>query len=385
MAEKQIKKICFVVSAEMQAIAFLLPHIKNLSGYYSISIVLNTKNDNFLQEINPKISVFPIFLEREINLISDIKSLIKLYLLFKNNRYDVVHSITPKAGLLSMLASFFARVPIRVHWFTGQVWATKKGLFKLFLKQMDRFIYLFATDVLVDSPSQRNFLVKHRIIKLNNTGVLGSGSVCGVDTAIFKPDKDSALSLRRSIGVSQKSFVILYIGRVSKDKGVANLGHVFSKLAKRYSTLELLIVGPDEGSLKEVLSICRNFLSRVKVVGFTNVPEQFMNSADLLCLPSFREGFGTVVIEAGACEVPSIVTKIYGLNDAIEEGITGLTYDPSNLNEMESKIEKFINNKALRQEMGAASRKRALQYFDQKILIKELESFYQELLQRPSC
>jgi glycosyltransferase involved in cell wall biosynthesis len=288
-----------------------------------------------------------------------------------------VHSVTPKSGLLSILASYLTRVPVRIHTFTGQVWATKNGLSKKILKWLDYLISSLATTVIIDSHSQRNFLIKNKIIKENNSIVLGNGSISGVNHERFRIDLLLRKKIRSDLKISDDTVIFLYLGRIKKEKGVLDLLEAFSLIKEKYKNTRLLIVGPDEDFLASIIKK----QDKVSLFPYTQNPEEFMNASDVFCLPSYREGFGSVIIEAGACGIPSIGTKIYGLTDAIKDNLTGILISLKSINELEKAMEVMILDSKVRSDMGKAAYEYSIRRFSQENITKKLISLYSNLLQ----
>ena len=369
------KSICFVATVEFAVSAFLLNHLKELSKYYDLTVIVNLKNPNFLIDKKLDINFVNINFSREINIISDLLSLAQLVYLFLIKRYDAVHSITPKAGLLAMIASFLTFIPVRIHCFTGQVWATKSGSSRLFLKLIDKVIGILSTQNIIDSKSQYNFLVKNNVLNEDKALVFGSGSVSGVDLLKFKPNTKVKLSLRKKLNISTSSFVFVFIGRINFDKGIYDLidSFILADLKSAY----LLIIGPDEES---ILSKFKDKQSNIIFSDITSSPQDFLAVSDVLCLPSHREGFGNIVIEAAATGLPSIVSNIYGLSDAIVQNKTGLTHEPKNVEEITRLMIALFNDRKLVARLGKAAKKRAISEFDSKILVKHWKDFYNQKL-----
>jgi glycosyltransferase involved in cell wall biosynthesis len=365
------KSICFVATVEFAVSAFLLSHLKELSKYYDLTVIVNLKNPNFLIDKKLDIKLVNINFSRKINIISDLLSLVQLAYLFLIKKYDAVHSITPKAGLLAMIASFLTFTPVRVHCFTGQVWSTKSGLSRLFLKLIDKIIGNLSTQNIVDSKSQYDFLVKENVLNKDKALVFGSGSVSGVDLLKFKPNTKVKSSLRKKLKISPSSFVFVFLGRLNSDKGIHDLINAF--ILTDLKSAYLLLVGPDE---ENISSKFKGNQSNIIFSGLISSPQDFLAVSDVLCLPSYREGFGNVVIEAAAIGVPSIVSNIYGLSDAIVLNKTGLAHEPHDVQEI-TKLMKFLfNNRKLVMDLGEAAKKRAISEFDSKILVKHWKIFY---------
>lgn len=312
---------------------------------------------------------------------SDIMALWVLYWLFKKNPPLVVHSITPKAGLLAMIAAWLARVPLRVHSFTGQVWITHTGTMRWMLKTADKVIAAMATDILVDSPSQRDFLIDQGVLTAERSSVLGTGSICGVNTTRFSPNKSVREVVRNELGVSFDSVVCLYLGRLNRDKGVLDLAIAFAQVAKKYPKAELWVVGPDEAFYYQQMALLLGKVkSQVKRVGFTNKPERFMQAADLFCLPSYREGFGSSVIEAASCGVPALTSRIYGLTDAVVEGKTGWMHEAGDVQELSQHLDRLFANPDELPVRGKAAREYVETFFAEEIVTDAMQNLYEHRL-----
>ena len=312
---KNKQKICFVSTVDTAITAFLANHLRELSKLYEVTIITNTSNPALLSEIGVDANLIKIKFCRKIALFTDFYCLIKLTQIFVNNRFASIHSITPKAGLLAMLAARICFIPTRIHTFTGQVWATDTGLKRSFLKFLDKLIGKMTTHNLVDSPSQHNFLVQQNILSEQKSIVFCSGSVSGVDLKRFKPHRKVFADMRVQLSIPENAFLFTYLGRLNKDKGVLDLAYAFSKI--KDPNAYLLIVGPDEGGfVDEIKKINAEKKDQIKFVGFTRMPERYLAASNVLCLPSYREGFGTVIIEAAAMGVPAIASNIYGISDA---------------------------------------------------------------------
>jgi glycosyltransferase involved in cell wall biosynthesis len=307
----------------------------------------------------------------------DARTLAQLVILFRRERFDAVHSVTPKAGLLAMSAARMSRIPVRVHMFTGQVWATRRGAGRFALKQVDRFFARQATEVLVDSPSQRDFLVKEGVVDERGSAVLADGSICGVDTERFRPDDEARRRVRADLGIAHDALVLLFLGRLNPDKGVLDLAEAFAHETLHEKRV-LLFVGPDEaGMMRQIRRRTQRVTERVLFVGYTRHPERYMAAADVFCLPSYREGFGTVIIEAAACRVPALASRIYGLTDAVEDGATGMLHEPRDVADLTAKMDHLLQDEPSRKAMGEKARQRALERFPKDRLSAALLARYE--------
>lgn len=373
-------KVCIIVSIEMIINAFMLNHIRTLEKHYDIYIVLNTQDVLFLRDKKVNATIIPLSIQRKISPYQDLIVLFKLLKILKKNKFDIIHSVTPKAGLLSTISGKLAGVRFRIHTFTGQVWVSKRGSMKRLLKLMDKCIAKLATHIIVDSPSQKKFLISENVISENKALVLGRGSISGVDLNRFKLNSVIRQSIRDDYGFSEEEFVILFLGRVTLDKGIFDLIEAYKRLRTKFTHIRLMVVGPDEENLVEHLIKQYNLDQQVKFIGYTDFPEQYMMASDLLCLPSYREGFGNVIIEAAAVSIPAVGSNIYGISDAIEEQNTGLLFEPGNIEDLVDKLEILITNPELRENMGQNARRRVEAHFSKEAITLQLLNFYKEQL-----
>ena len=372
---KNKKSLCFISTVEFTVNAFLVSHLKNLSKNYNITVVTKLQNKNFFDDKKLNISTKNINFSRKINLCNDLICLVRMIYFFRKEKFDAVCSITPKAGLLGMLASYFCFVPMRVHCFTGQIWITKVGIKRYFFKFIDQLINILSTHNIVDSKSQFDFLLIESVIN-KKSFVFGSGSINGVDLDKFKPNLRERYNLRKKLNISKSTFVILFLGRLNKDKGVYDLIKAFNRV--NIDSACLLFVGPDEEKVNENFKNMKNIL----FYGPTSFPQKFLMSSDVLCLPSYREGFGNVIIEAAATGIPSIASNIYGLTDAIVPNETGLLHKVGDIDGIAGLIKLIFTNKKLSKELGKKAKKRAEIEFDTKILVRHWEAFFKKELSR---
>lgn len=375
------RSIVFVTSQPMSVVAFMLPHIRAIKRFKSVQVFANTNDTTLLQKLGVDVAIDPVRIVRPIDLWADLKALWVLYSRFKKIRPLAVHTITPKAGLLGITAAWLACVPIRAHSFTGQVWVTRTGFMRWLLKASDKCIANMATDVFIDSPSQRDFLIQQGVVSAERSTVLGAGSICGVNIKRFCPRVSVRHTVRKELGSNLDALVCLYLGRLNFDKGVLDLAVAFAQVAAKYPKVELWVVGPDEANwFEQMQALLGGAINQVKRVGFTDQPECFMQAADIFCLPSYREGFGSSVIEAAACAVPALVSRIYGLTDAVIEGETGWMYEVGNVGDLVIKLDYLLSNPAEIKEKGYAAQKRAINLFAEDKITVEMVKFYQEKL-----
>lgn len=372
-----MKKICFIVSSPLTAKAFLIKHFEYLSKEFEITLVAN-----FETEPNVEIPFVKHFksikIERNISIISDVKALVNLYKFLKSEKFDAVHSVTPKAGLIGILSSWLASVKIRIHIFTGQVWHTQTGFKRKLLQTLDKVIVKFATHILVDGESQRQFLIANKIIKDSNSLVLGKGSISGVDVNKFIPSIEIRAQYRNQLSFQEHDIVFLFLGRLNKDKGILDLAKAFQLLNKEFSNVKLLLIGHDEEQLQTEIEAMQK--ENIIFYGSTNVPQEILQVSDVFCMPSYREGFGTSVIEASLLELPIICSDTYGLAETIIEGKTGLRHEVKNVNQLYNQMKLLVEKEVTRTTLGKNGREYVLANFSADAISKEWVTFYKQIL-----
>lgn len=374
-----MKKICFVATIPAAVNSFLRDHIQAAAEIYSVTVVCNSEDKYLLEGLDAKIVFLPI--ERKPSPLKDFLVLIQLVKLFRQEKFDIVHSHLPKTGLLAMIAAWLACVPIRINTFHGEVWATQSGWRRRALKLCDQLVGLLATNILVVSPSQQAFLVKEGILPQGKAKVIGVGSICGVNPLRFHDDLDARLRIRNDLGIAHEATVILFVGRLNREKGILDLAAAFDTIAKHYSNVALLLVGAEEDiAFRQIQETCYAELDRLHYVSFTRTPEHYIAAADIFCLPSYREGLPMTILESAACGVPSVASRIYGITDAVEEGKTGLLFTAHDVSGLTQSLSTLIEDKSLRQQMGEAARLRVLDLFLSDNITEELLTLYSKLL-----
>jgi glycosyltransferase involved in cell wall biosynthesis len=327
--------------------------------------------------------IIPLYIPREINIKNDLKALVKLYIILRKNKYDIVHSSTPKAGLLVGIAGFFARVPVRIHTFTGQRWVFMRGIKRFFFKFLDWFIIQLNHQCYTDAPSQTSYLAKELNIKSKKLSDLGFGSYGGINRNRFPVfTEEEKTKFKAKLNISTKDKILLFLGRVNNDKGINELVEAFYELIQIKDNVVLLIVGPYEESLDSLpieTKIKIEQSSKIRRIGFTNNPAEFYAIADINLLPSYREGFGTVVLEAALYKVPTIGTNIVGLIDAIINKTTGLLIPIKDSKALKNSILELLNDQNLLNRLGNNSYLRVIEKFDFELISNQLLNEYRRL------
>jgi glycosyltransferase involved in cell wall biosynthesis len=235
---------------------------------------------------------------------------------------------------------------------------------------------------LVDGISQKKILLSENIVTETKSIVLGKGSIGGVDIERFKGDMNIRAKIRQELGLNDDAILFIFLGRLNKDKGIFTLAEAFNRLNKRHPNVHLIYVGPDEGIYEEKIIEMVDDRTNLIFYGATEVPEHLFSAADIFCLPSFREGFGSSVIEASAVSLPVICSNVYGMEDAFIHNKTGLRHLVNNSDDLYLQMKLLVENPEMRRKLGDAGRKYVIENFNQKYISKLFRDYYLENLGR---
>lgn len=375
------KKICFVVAVPITAKAFLRDHIKTLSKDYDIYLAADIESEEDVKGLDIN-GWKRIEIQRGISIAKDLSAVWKLRAYFKQMKFDAVHSVTPKAGLTTALAGKLAGINHRTHIFTGQVWATRTGVMRGILKTIDKIIATCDNHIMVDGKSQRAFLEKEGVLKSGKALVFCEGSIAGVNSERFVPDANARNEEREKIGIKDDMLTYIFLGRLNHDKGIGELYEAYNRLAAEAKDVFLLFVGMDEEGYLDKLQEFRNIQEgkNFHFYGLTKQPERVLNAGDVFVLPTYREGFGSSVLEAACIGLPSICSDAYGVLDAYIDGETGLQCKVGDVESLYQCMKKVHDNSELRINMGRKSRERALKDFNVKPISEAWFNFYKNIL-----
>jgi len=385
MEENKIK-ICFIVSAYIVAQQFLRDHIHELSKYYDVYLVADLSDED-LSIINNEFDLAgykSIKIERNISIYRDIKAVYELCKYFRSMQFSVVHSISPKAGFITALSGFIIRNSNRIHIFTGQVWATQRGIVRKILMFIDRIIVLLDTQIMVDGFSQLDFLVKSKIVKQDKAIVVGSGSIAGVNLDRFNPKIEVRKAVRNQLNISENAIVFVFLGRLKADKGINELLMAFNQLYEKNENAYLLLIGGDEENFVNEFDKYKNIHpgENFSFYGRTTTPEIALQAGDVFCLPTYREGFGSSVIEASCLGIPAICSDVYGVLDAIIDEETGLRCKVKDVKSLYNQMDRLMNDSQLRKKLGENGRERVLRQFSSKDITLAWINLYQNILNK---
>lgn len=339
-----MKKIIIIVTVPVVLETWLKGQPRFLSKLYNVEII--TSNSENIKDIEKyeNVPVKIVDFNRKINLFKDLKVLIQLSWYLIKNRPSIVYTLTPKAGLLGMFSSYIARVPHRIHSVVGLPHLEAQGKRREILKLTEKITYLFSTNLYCNSMNLVNEMKK--LIK-KEVNVIGNGSVNGVDVEYFKDiySENEKLELRLKNDIKINDFVITFVGRVVKDKGINELIAVFVKIKQKYKNIKLQIIGDFEEELNPISNEVKQILKSNESIIYIEFQEdirEFLAISNLFVLPSYREGLPNVLIEAGSYGVPLVATNINGCNEVIVDGENGALVNAKDEQSLYYAIEKFI-------------------------------------------
>lgn len=333
------------------------------------------------------ISVVPLQMTRTISPIKDLISLYSFYKLCKKEKPLIVHSHTPKAGIVGMLGAKLAGVPIRLHTVAGLPLMEVKGLKRKVLNFVEKLTYSSANKVYPNSKGLYDFILNEKFTKEGKLKVIGNGSSNGIDTSFFTRsliEDESLQTLKREIGIKKEDFVFVFVGRLVGDKGINELVHAFSKIQHETTkVIKLLLVGSLETELDPLLDSTIEIIKNNKdiiSVGFQKDVRSYFAISNALVFPSYREGFPNVVMQAGAMELPSIVSDINGCNEIIEEGVNGTIIPVKNTEAIRIAMLKFLNDKDYYHQLKGNSRQMITERYEQHVVWNALLEEYNILI-----
>ncbi|WP_413291604.1 glycosyltransferase family 4 protein [Bdellovibrio sp. HCB337] len=355
---------------------FFVHLLNNIQEYQrqNIEVTLITSHEAYGEYLKKTygFKVIEIEIARDISLFKDLRSLWQLWRHLKNEKYDIVHSLTPKAGLITSIAGLLTKTPVRIHTFTGQRWATLQGPLRWFLKKLDTLVIRLDTRAYTDSNSQIQYLLNEGVAKTGELYCLNKGSLGGIDPHKFqRPELKTARALlSEQLSIPEEAKRILFVGRITPDKGIHELVQAFTSTCEETGAY-LILLGDMERLFSEEDQALEQTIKthpKIKYLGFQKKPDVYMAACDFLCIPSYREGFGTVVIEAAAAGICALGTDIPGLRDAIVDNSTGLLVPVKDVESLAKGLVLLCSNDNLRISLSAKAQERAYSEFDFKII-----------------
>ncbi|MHA4842625.1 glycosyltransferase family 4 protein [Flavitalea antarctica] len=377
-------KIIRITTVPISLKVLLKKQLRFMSAYFEVIGV--SSPGKTLGEVSEQegIRTVGVNMTRAITPVQDLKAIWKLYRLFKKEKPAIVHTHTPKAGLLGMLAGRLAGVPVRLHTVAGLPLVEATGKKRLLLENVEKLTYGAATKVYPNSRNLANFILKRKFCSPAKIKVLGNGSSNGIDTSFFSrtPALDqTAADLKQALGIVSTDFVFVFIGRLVRDKGIEELVEAFKKLKDKFPAVKLLLVGPFEPELdpiSEQITAAISQDNRITLVGFQQDVRPYYLVSNVLAFPSYREGFPNVPMQAGCFDLPSIVTDINGCNEIIVEGENGLIISPKSVEQLVTAMTKLLEDTALYAHMKSKAREMIVSRYEQKYLWNLILKEYEE-------
>lgn len=382
--EKQ--KLIRITTVPISLDKLLTGQLQFMSSYYKVIAVSSEKDNlNKLGE-KEKVDTFHVEMSRKITPVADLIAVFRLYLFLKREKPLIVHSHTPKAGIVGMMAAKFARVPHRLHTVAGLPLLEAQGAKRKLLDFVEKTTYACATRVYPNSMGLKNIIIDNKYCAIKKLKVIAQGSSNGINTSFFKADLfpiEQIQQLKTELVLTDEHFVFVFVGRLVKDKGINELIEAFETLSKTHSKARLLLVGDYEHDLDPLEDKTLETIKSNKAiisVGFQYDVRPYFAISNALVFPSYREGFPNVVMQAGAMELPCIVSDINGCNEIIEQGINGTIIPVKNTKAILDNMVSFIENKNYYNQLQANARKMILSRYDQQVVWEAILEEYSSLI-----
>lgn len=358
-----------------------------MSKHFDVTAI--SSEDKRLNVYGDKEGVKTHYLEltRKITPLKDLVAVFKLVKYLRKEKPQIVHSHTPKAGIVGMLSAYIARVPIRLHTVAGLPLMEAGGIKRKVLNVVEKLTYACATKVYPNSKGLKDFIVEEKLTSTAKIKIIGNGSSNGIDTTYFDPTRysvnDSSV-LKESLNIPSEDFVFIFVGRLVGDKGINELVKAFVSISNSHDTVSLLLVGPLETELDPLDSITLKHINehpKIIATGYQTDVRPYFAASNALVFPSYREGFPNVVLQAAAMELPCVVSNINGCNEIIENGMNGLIVPVKQHLPLEKAMEEMFNDQELFAVLKKNTRTRIVQNYDRKEIWNEILKEYESLIE----
>ena len=394
------KKLIRITTVPISLDKLLGKQLSFMNQFYEVTAISADQKE--LQRVAKKYGVknYHVQMTRQISPLQDLLALWKLYQFLRREKPQIVHTHTPKAGIVGMMAAFFAGVPHRFHTVAGLPLMEAEGLKRKILNAVESLTYRFATKVYPNSFGLQDIILKEGFCSPEKLKVLGKGSSNGIDTSHFNRDQismEKQEQLQLTLGIQPEDFVFIFVGRLVSDKGVNELVQAFKNIQRNGDAatpspthrlphpaphnLKLLLVGPKESDLDALLpETLKEIEENTSIItaGYQDDVRPYFALAHALAFPSYREGFPNVVLQAGAMELPSIVSNINGCNEIIKEGENGLIIPVKNTSELQKAMRKLLTDEPLYDHLKKNARTRIVQNYEQEVVWQALLEEYRK-------
>jgi glycosyltransferase involved in cell wall biosynthesis len=379
------KKLIRITTVPISLDKLLTGQLQFMSSYYKV-IAVSSDRDNLTKlGEKEKVDTFHVEMSRKITPVADLIAVFRLYRFLKTEKPLIVHSHTPKAGVVGMIAARLAGVPNRLHTVAGLPLLETSGAKRALLDFVEKTTYACATMVYPNSVGLKNIIIENQYCDATKLKVLAKGSSNGINTTFFNPDLFSTnqrQELKQNLNLTEENFVFVFVGRLVKDKGINELIEAFELLCKTNSKARLLLVGDYEQDLdplsEKTLEVIK-MNEAIITVGFQYDVRPYFAISNVLVFPSYREGFPNVVMQAGAMALPCIVSDINGCNEIIEEGKNGTIIPVKSANAILEKMVVLIENKIFYNQLQSEARKMILNRYDQQVVWEAILDEYSML------
>ena len=365
-----------------QSLGFFEGTMAELLRDYDVQLLSSPgeRMDELAQKFGVKTHAVEMY--RRLSPLKDLKSLWKIIKVFRREKPYMVHSMTPKAGMLCMMAAWWTKVPVRVHTFTGLVWPTETGFKRKLLMLTDKITCVCATHIIPEGEGVKKDLLENGITK-KPIKVLGYGNVRGVDMTRFSR-RPEVIEKAQAV-LDKEKFTFVFVGRIVRDKGINELCEAFGRLNKQYPNTRLFLVGKFEDDLDPISEKSKSVIennSAIQAVGVKHNDDllAYYAASDCFVFPSYREGFPNTVLEAGAMGLPSIVTDINGSREIIIEDENGTIIPSKNVEALYKAMERMVVDDGWRKTMAGNARQLIQDRFERGFVQQQLINFYEEIL-----
>ncbi|MFZ4671721.1 MAG: glycosyltransferase family 4 protein [Flavobacterium sp.] len=378
-------KLVRVTTVPISLDKLLHGQLRFMSAYYEV--IALSSDEEYLSRVGDRegVRTFPLEMSRKITPITDLLAIIKLFFFLRKEKPFIVHSHTPKAGLVTMIAANLARVPIRLHTVAGLPLMETTGIKRVILNLVEKLTYACATKIYPNSIGLKDIIVQEKFCTSSKLKVLGNGSSNGIDIGYFDPElftESQNLDLRQSLNIGTSDFVFIFVGRLVSDKGINEMVAAFASHQILHPQSKLLLVGDYEADLDPLTPITLEAIqnnSAILTTGFQADVRPYFALANALIFPSYREGFPNVVMQAGAMGLPCIVTNINGCNEIINEGINGVIVSVKNTVSLLLSMNEFVENSQLFYQLQTKSRSMIATRYNQQVIWEAIKNEYDQL------
>ena len=342
-----MNKKLLIITTSVKTFSYILKEQPAyLNKYFSVCVGSSESELIKKYAVIQGVKYLSIPMYRKINPISDIKSIFYLIIELLKYRPDIIHSYTPKAGMVCAISGYLCRIPIRIHTFTGLIFPYKKPFMHFILKIIDSLICKLTTHIIAEGQGVKRLLFENNITN-KAIHIIGNGNIAGVDTQFFNPDNfvesEQVNKIRRKLNINENTITFIFAGRINQDKGMLELLSAYSE--KNYENINLIILGEFETKKFElkINSMIENTNNKIWLEGWKDDIRPYLFISDCFILPSYREGFPNVLLQTGAMMLPSIVANVPGSNEIIINNYNGWIYNSKSSVELGKRMDDVIS------------------------------------------